>query len=156
MRRGITRTAIVGLCLGVAAVAGRVVTANDVARFLTAQGVVHSEPRCWAVVGVPANFWVEVAPVTAEGELFDRAVQVRFTPSGHLWDYCDGEVLHTDTRSASWAQLGQGELTESPTGTAEYRVGHGQWVAVQGDVIAPAPPASMVVVTESTVLTAAP
>ena len=155
------------------AVAGRVVTANEVERFLPVQAVVHSEPRGWAVVGVPANFWVEVAPVTVDGELFDTAVQVRFTPSGYRWDYGDGEVGRTGTAGASWAALGQDELTETPAGhlyaqrgratvtarvayTAEYRVGDGQWVAVQGDVVAPAPPLPMLLVTESTVLTAVP
>lgn len=155
------------------ALAGRVVTADEVERFLPVQGVVHSEPRGWAVVGVPANFWVEVAPVAVDGELFDTAVQVRFTPAGYLWDYGDGEVGRIDTPGASWAALGQDELTETPTGhvyaqrgratvmvrvaySAEYRVGDGRWVAVQGDVVAPALPLPMLLVTESTVLTAAP
>lgn len=152
---------------------GRVVTANEVERFLPVQGVVHSEPRGWAVVGVPANFWVVVAPATVDGELFGTPVQVRFTPTGYLWEYGDGEAAQTDTPGASWTMLGQEELTETPTGhvymqrgkatvsvrvgyTAEYRVGDGDWIGVQGEVVAPAPPTQMLLVTESTVLTAAP
>ncbi len=155
------------------AMAPRVVTANDVERFLPVQGVLHSEPRGWAVVGVPANFWVVVAPATVDGRLFDTPVQVRFTPTEYLWEYGDGEVAQTQTPGASWASLGQEELTATPTGhvyaqrgkatvsvrvgyTAEYRVEGGDWVAVQGEVIAPAPPVPMLLVTESTVLTAAP
>lgn len=153
------------------AVPPRIVTAEDLARFLPAQGAVHSEPRGWAVVGVPANFWVDVTAGTVDGELFDTPVRVRFTPTGYLWNYGDGDVAQTDLPGRSWEALGQDELTATATGhvyaqrgsvtvavkivyNASYEVAGGDWVPVQGVVVATAPPAPVVVATESTVLTA--
>ena len=150
----------------------RIVTATDLARFLPAQAGIHSEPHGWAVVHVPANFWVDVTPATVDGRLFDTPVQVRFTPTQYLWNYGDGVVAQTDTPGASWKSLHQDELTGTATGhvyqqrgpatvsvrivyTAQYKVADGDWVPVQGVVVATAPPAQLVVATESTVLTAA-
>lgn len=149
----------------------RSVTASDVARFLPALGALHTEPREWAVVGVPANFWVEVQPATVDGELLGAPAQVRFTPQAYRWQYGDGTTRTTTTPGASWAQLGQTELTTTATShvytargdlrvrvevvySAEYRVGGGEWLPVVGAVFGSTPAARMLVVTERTVLTA--
>ena len=149
----------------------RVVTIADVARFLPTTGVLHAEPQGWAVVAVPANFWVDVAPVTVDGTLLDEPAEVRFTPRLYRWNFGDGGSRTTDQPGASWAALGQEELTETPTShrytqrgdrsalvsvvySAEYRVGAGPWLGVVGAVTGQTPPARVLVVTEHTVLTA--
>lgn len=150
--------------------AAQVVTAADVARFLPAIGTLHSEPNGWAVVGVPANFWIDVRPMTVTGTLLGGPAQVRFTPQVFRWIYGDGSARATETPGATWAALGQQELTATPTShdyaergtrqarvevlySAEYQVGTGPWLPVVGAVTGTTPPAPMLVVTERTVLT---
>lgn len=148
----------------------RVVTITDVARFLPAVAGLHAEPDGWAVVGVPANFWVDVQPVTVDGSLLGQTAQVRFTPRAYRWDYGDGTTRATSSPGACWADLDQEELTDTPTShvyearqdlrasvavvySAEYRVGDGGWTAVAGAVTGTAPPMRVLVVHERTVLT---
>jgi hypothetical protein len=149
----------------------RVVTAQDVAHFLATAGAMHAEPDGWAVVGVPANYWIEVQPFTVDGALLGKAAQVRFTPVAYVWDYGDGTGRTTTKGGSSWSALGQAELTATPTshvfGTtggrtvrvtvafhAEYRLGAGPWTTVVGEVTAAAPPVPVRVVVERTLLTA--
>ncbi|HEV7622972.1 MAG TPA: hypothetical protein VGO26_02470 [Amnibacterium sp.] len=153
-----------------AGVGAQVVTAADVARFLPAIGALHSEPRGWAVVGVPANFWAEVTAATVDGTLLGAPAEVRFTPRLFRWMYGDGSAHATATPGATWAALGQQELTATATShtytarairqaqvevvySAEYRVGAGPWLPVVGAVTGTSPPTPMLVVTERTVLT---
>lgn len=150
--------------------AAQVVAITDVARFLPAAAKLHAEPKGWAVVGVPANFWVEVAPVTVDGELLGEDAQVRFTPRGYRFDYGDGATRTTTTAGASWATLGQEELTETATShlyeergdrraavtvyySAEYRFAGGPWIGIDGAVAGQAPPLRELVVIERTALT---
>jgi hypothetical protein len=151
-------------------VGAQVVTAADVARFLPALGSLHSEPNGWAVVGVPANFWADVRPVSVAGTLLGGPAQVRFTPQVYRWIYGDGSERATATPGATWATLGQQELTATATShdyaargsrqarvevlySAEYQVGAGPWLPVVGAVTGTTPSASILVVTERTVLT---
>jgi hypothetical protein len=154
-------------------VAPQVVTAADVARFLPAVGVLHSEPAGWAAVGVPANFWADVHPATVAGTLLGGPAEVRFTPQLYRWVYGDGADRTTATPGSTWADLGQQELTPTATShvftarttrqarvevlySAEYRVGAGPWLPVLGAVTGATPPMPMLVVTERTVLTPPP
>ena len=149
----------------------RVVTIDDLARFLPATARLRSEPDGWAVTGVPANFWVDVAPVTVDGELLGGPAQVRFTPQLYRWDYGDGTSRTTGAGGSSWAALGQQELTFTATShdystrgtvdpsvtvvySAAYRVGGGDWQAVAGAVTGTTPPVRTLVVHEATALTA--
>jgi hypothetical protein len=146
------------------------VTIGDLARFLPAAAALHSEPNGWAVVGVPANFWADVAPITVDGELLGRTAQVRFTPQAYRFDYGDGVTRESSTAGSSWSALGQEELSETPTShsyrvrgdlrarvtvvySAQYRVGGGAWTAVAGAVSATTPPQRVLVVVERTALT---
>ena len=144
----------------------------DVARFLPATTGLHVEPDGWAVVGVPANLWVEVTPMTVDGELLDRPAEVRFTPIAYRFDYGDGTVRTSATGGASWAALGQEELTATPTShvytvradrratvtivyAAAYRFADGPWTDVAGAVSGTTAPQRVLVVVERTALTAA-
>lgn len=154
---------------GAPAVPPRVVTVADVARFLPAAATMHAEPDGWAVVRVPANFWVDVAPVTVGGELLGQQVQVRFTPRAYRWDYGDGDQRTTTAPGSTWAALGQDELTETATShlyqeratvdpavtvlyAAAYRVGGGDWTGIDGAVVGTTPPIRTLVVHERTAL----
>lgn len=151
-------------------VPARVVMIDDVARFLPAVATLRSEPDGWAVVGVPANFWVDVKAVTVAGELLGEEAEVRFTPEAYRFDYGDGTTRATATPGASWADLGQEELTKTATShvysdraereasvtvlySAEYRFAGGPWIAVAGAVSGTTPPQRVLVVVERTALT---
>ncbi len=148
----------------------RVITVQDVARYLPATATLHTEPDGWAVVDVPANFWVDVAPVTVDGELLGAAAEVRFTPRAYRWDYGDSASQTTTAPGATWAALGQEELTETATSheyekravvqptvtvlyAAEYRLAGGPWTGIDGAVIDTTPPIRTLVVRERTALT---
>lgn len=154
-----------------AAVPAVAITIRDLARFLPATAALHAEPNGWAVVGVPANFWVDVAAVTVDGSLLGETAQVRFTPEAYRFTYGDGTTRATATSGSSWAALGQPELTATPTShvyrdrgdrratitvvySAEYRLGTGAWTAVAGAVSGTTPPQRVLVVAERTALTA--
>ncbi|RIX28763.1 hypothetical protein [Amnibacterium setariae] len=146
------------------------VTIADVARFLPATATLRAEPDGWAVIGVPANFWVESTPITVSGELLGNTAQVRFTPRAYRFDYGDGSTRATSTAGGSWASLGQEELTETRTShvyrsradrraavtvvySAEYRFADGPWITVAGAVSGTTPPQRVLVVVERTALT---
>ena len=148
----------------------RVVTIDDLARFLPADVELHAEPDGWAVVGVPANFWTRVQPVVVDGELLGEAAAVRFTPRLYRWDYGDGTSRTSATGGSSWADAGLEELAATPTShvyraeadvraavtvywSAEYRFAGGPWIAVAGAVAGEAPTVELLVVRERTVLT---
>ncbi len=143
---------------------------DDVARFLPAVATMHAEPDGWAVVGVPANFWVDVKAMTVAGELLGEAAEVRFTPQAYQFAYGDGTTRTTTTPGASWADLGQEELTKTSTSrvygaradrqatvtviySAEYRFAGGPWIGVAGAVSGTTPPHRVLVVVERTALT---
>ena len=147
-----------------------VVTIADLARFLPAAAALHAEPDGRAVVGVPANFWVDVSAVTVFGSLLGDTAQVRFTPQTYRFDYGDGSTRTSSMAGTSWAELGQDELTETPTGhtydargdrqaavtvvySAQYRFADGPWIGVAGAVSDTTPPQRVLVVVERTALT---
>jgi len=147
-----------------------VVTIADVARFLPATATLHAEPDGWAVVGVPANFWAESAPITVSGELLGETAEVRFLPEAYRFAYGDGTTRATTSPGASWAVLGQQELTATSTShvftargdvrasvtvvySAQYRFANGAWTPVAGAVSAATPPRRVLVVVERTALT---
>jgi hypothetical protein len=148
----------------------RVVTIRDVARFLPAAVAVRAEPDGWAVAGVPANFWVEVRPVTVSASLLGEQAQVQFSPQAYRFDYGDGSTRTTATPGASWAALGVPELSPTTTGhvftrraavettatvvySARYRFADEPWIGIAGAVSNSTPPRQELVVVERTALT---
>ncbi|MGT2425207.1 hypothetical protein [Amnibacterium kyonggiense] len=146
------------------------ITMSDLARFLPASAALHAEPEGWAVVGVPANFWVDVRAVTVRAALLGDSAEVRFTPQAYRFDYGDDATRTTGEPGASWSDLRQQELTATPTGhvyrtrgdvraaatvvySGEYRFADGPWTRVAGAVAAGTPPQRMLVVAERTALT---
>lgn len=155
---------------GGAAATTPAVTIDDLARFLPATAALHVEPNGWAVVGVPANFWIESGAVTVSGALLGDTAQVRFTPQAYRFDYGDGSSRTSAIPGASWAALRRPELTTTPTShvygaradvratgtavyTAAYRFADGPWIGVSGAVSGSTPPQRVLVVTERTALT---
>ncbi len=91
------------------------VTVSDLASFRPATPRLTGEPAGFAVVGMPANL-VAAAPVQSiPGTLLDWDVTVRFTPIAYEFDYGDGTTEIRATGGATWAQLGQAQLTPTPT-----------------------------------------
>lgn len=148
----------------------RVITITDLARFLPVQAALHAEPDGWAVVGVPANFWVDVSAMTVSAPLLGENADVRFTPQLYTFDYGDAGSRTTAEAGRSWASLGQQELTVTPTGhtytsrgarqatvtvyySAEYRFAGGAWTGVDGAVRSVSAPVRQLVVVERTALT---
>ncbi|WP_133767490.1 hypothetical protein [Amnibacterium kyonggiense] len=146
------------------------ITISDLARFLPASGSLHAEPDGWAVIGVPANFWVDVRAITVRAALLGDAAEVRFTPQAYRFAYGDGSARSSGTPGASWAALGQMELTDTAAGhvyrsrgdvratasvvySAQYRFAGGPWIGVAGAVSASTPPQRVLVVAERTALT---
>jgi hypothetical protein len=155
---------------GAAGVPAATVTISDLARFLPATATLHAEPNGWAAVGVPANFWADATAVTVSGSLLGDTAQVRFTPQAYRFDYGDGSARSSTRPGASWASLGQEELTATSTShvyrsrgdrrasvtvvySAQYRLADGPWISVTGAVSGTTPPQRVLVVAERTALT---
>ncbi len=125
------------------------VTLADIANFRPTPATDSMEPRGWAVVGLPANFFGSSGSQVHDGTLFGAAASVRFTPVSWSWDYGDDTSAARGTSGASWASLGIREFDATPTShtfrrpgdytisltiryTAEYRVASSGWIAIAG------------------------
>ena len=131
------------------------ITVEDLAAFPVQPGGLTSEPRGWAVLGLPANLISDAAPHTVDGTLLDRPATVRFTPVAWTWDYGDGTTARTSTGGGTWTTLGRNEFDPTPTGhtyttrgtyrvhadvtfTAAYRFDSGTWIPIPGTLTVPA------------------
>lgn len=132
------------------------VTLRDIAAFVPHSPGAASEPADWTIVGVPTNFYLSASQRIIVGTLLGQRAEVRFTPASSHWEHSDGAVVDANTIGASWAQLGQAELTATATShvytsagnyvihssigyTAEYRLNGGNWMRITGIVRATAP-----------------
>ena len=79
----------------------RAITMADIARFMPLVGELVVEPDGWGVVGTPTNFYATAETHTMDGELFDTAIQVRWTPSSYRFDYGDGTVEETEAAGSA-------------------------------------------------------
>ncbi|MCH1881451.1 hypothetical protein [Agrococcus sp. ARC_14] len=146
----------------------RPITIDDVARFTPIVGELVVEPDGWGVVGTPTNFYATAESHTMDGELFDTAIQVRWTPSAYRFDYGDGTVEETEASGSAWRGTEESWMetatshtyasTEDVTAsvtvvfTAEVNAGSG-WFAVPGSLPVQAPEVSVKVFEVDTVLT---
>jgi hypothetical protein len=147
------------------------ITLSDLANFVPQAATLTSQPRGWTVVNLNTNFIAGASTHVVGGSLFGRSAEVRFTPHAYEWNYGDGGTQTTSVSGARWDALGLREF--SPTATshiygsegsfttsvavrygAEYRVGGGAWVAVDGEVTSSATTAVVIVQGADTVLAA--
>ena len=127
------------------------ITLSDLANFVPQAATLTSQPRGWTVVNLNTNFIAGALTHVVGGSLFGRSAEVRFTPLAYDWNYGDGGSQTTSVSGARWDALGMREF--SPTATshvygaegsfnasvsvrygAEYRVGGGEWIPVDGEV----------------------
>lgn len=146
----------------------RPITMSDIERFTPIVGELVVEPEGWGVVGTPTNFYATAETHTMDGELFDTAIQVRWTPSSYIFDYGDGTVEETEASGSAWRGAEE-SWTETATShtysstddvtasvtvvfTAEVNAGAG-WYAVPGTLPVEAPGVGVKVFEVDTVLT---
>jgi hypothetical protein len=144
------------------------ITMADIARFAPTAGELVVEPDGWGVVGTPTNFYATAESHTMDGELFDTAIQVRWTPASYRFDYGDGTVQESDASGSAWRGTEE-SWTETATShtysstddvtasvtvifTAEVDAGGG-WFAVPGTLPVEAPTVAVKVFAVDTVLT---
>jgi hypothetical protein len=147
------------------------ITLSDLANFVPQAATLTSQPRGWTVVNLNTNFIAGVSTHVVGGSLFGRSAEVRFTPHAYEWNYGDGGTQITSVPGARWDALGLREF--SPTATshvygsegsftttvavrygAEYRIGGGEWVPVDGEVSSSATATVVIVQGADTVLAA--
>lgn len=145
------------------------VTLEDIASFVPATPESVSEPAGWALVNMPSNFVLRASQHVVDGTLLGLPAQVRFTPVAGHWRHADGPDVNASTLGATWVELGQEPWTQTATShtfrasgwytvtafveySAEYLVGSGDWVPIDGTVTADAPPVSIQVFTAHTAL----
>lgn len=143
-------------------------TIEDVAQFAPAPPEVVGEPDGFGVVGMPTNFVAAATEHTADGQIFDVPVTVRFTPVSFLFDYGDGSTRETRTPGASWQDLDVPQFTATDTSHSytepgEYEAGvtiryvaeadaGGGWFAIPGVLEIDTPPTLVRVVDVDTAL----
>lgn len=133
----------------------QVITLADIATFTPQSPVQYMEPDRWMVVGLPTNFYTDIAPHVVSGQLLGQPADVRFTPFAYAWNYGDGTAVTHATPGGTWQALGLDEFDPTPTshvyeaeGTytitltvayaAEYRYAGGPWTRIAGYLELPA------------------
>ncbi len=103
------------------------VTLTDVASFAPRVSPLIPEPAGVGVAGMPVNIVASAAPHTAEGEIFDLPVTVRFRPVAFHFDYGDGTTRDATTGGRTWSSLGVAQFT--PTSTSHVYRERGTYTA---------------------------
>lgn len=131
------------------------VTLADLASFRPAAPTLGGEPAGFGVVGLPTNLVATASEQRIPGTVLGWDVTVRFVPVAYVFDNGDGTTTRIGSGGASWASLGQGRFTPTPTShvygargtyevsvTVEYAAsvdfGSGTWRPVPGTVRAEA------------------
>ncbi|WP_411556965.1 hypothetical protein [Plantibacter sp. MPB07] len=145
------------------------VTIRDVTSFAPAAPTVTTEPTAWGVRGLHTNVIAGASGHTRTGTPLGQVAEVNFIPVGFTFDYSDGDTTTTRTGGSTWASLGLGEFSKTPTshryttvGTkaitveveyaAEYRIGDSGWLPVVGTLSIPTEePHTVQIVRNSTV-----
>lgn len=133
----------------------QLITLADIATFTPQSPVQYMQPDRWMVVGLPTNFYTDIAPHVVSGQLLGQPADVRFTPFAYAWNYGDGTAVTHPTPGGTWQALGLDEFDATPTshvyeaeGTytitltvayaAEYRYAGGPWTRIAGYLELPA------------------
>ncbi|BAU32034.1 PKD domain-containing protein [Microcella alkaliphila] len=133
----------------------QIITLADIANFTPQSPVQYMQPDRWMVVGLPTNFYTDIAPHVVGGQLLGQPADVRFTPFAYAWNYGDGTAITHSTPGGTWQALGLDEFDATPTshvyeaeGTytitltvayaAEYRYAGGPWTRIAGYLELPA------------------
>lgn len=103
------------------------VTLSDVASFAPSVSPLVPEPSGVGVAGLPVNIVASASAHTAEGEIFDLPVTVRFRPVSFSFDYGDGTTRETTTGGRTWSALGLAQFT--PTDTSHVYTQRGTYTA---------------------------
>ncbi|WP_194395621.1 PKD domain-containing protein [Microbacterium atlanticum] len=131
-------------------------TLADIASFRPASPTLGGEPAGFGVVGMPTNLVATASEERIPGTVLGWDVTVRFVPTAYIFDHGDGTSSRTSTGGTTWAALGQGQFTPTPTShvyrergtyavsvTVEYAAsvdfGNGAWRSVPGVVRAEGP-----------------
>ncbi|WP_110589241.1 hypothetical protein [Microbacterium suaedae] len=91
------------------------IVAEDIASFAPRPTLPIIEPHGVAIMRAPMNVAVSTSTHTVGGELFDLPMSVTFTPAYATIDYGDGTVVDVPAAAATWAELGQQQLTPTET-----------------------------------------
>ena len=146
-----------------------VVRMSDLVNFQPIPPAQGMQPKGWAVIGLPSNFFATASPYTLSGSLLGFPADVRFTPVGYRWEYGDGTSGGSATGGSSWAAQGLPEFSETNTShryretgnyavrltvdyTAEYRFAGLAWRNIAGTLAVPANPLAVVAAQARTVL----
>lgn len=133
----------------------QIITLADIATFTPQSPMQYMQPDRWMVVGLPTNFYTDIAPHVVSGQLLGQPADVRFTPFAYAWNYGDGTAVTHPTPGATWQSLGLNEFDPTPTShiyeaegtytitltvayTAEYRYAGGPWTRIAGYLELPA------------------
>ncbi|MGI6877499.1 hypothetical protein [Microbacterium sp. gxy059] len=91
---------------------------SDVASFAPQPVGPVIEPHGIGVRGAPMNVAISAPVHTVGGTLFDLPVSVTFTPASYAIDYGDGSAQTVSGGVGTWEELGQEQLTATPTSHA--------------------------------------
>jgi hypothetical protein len=149
--------------------AERRVTWDDIADFRADRGVTVTEPAHVLITRLPNNLVSSARQHVVSGELLGASARVRFTPISWAWDYGDGARRTTTTGGATWQALAQPEFSTTPTShvfaepgdytisvavtlRADYSLGGGPWIPIDGSLTLPAESIALHAYTARTVL----
>lgn len=131
------------------------VTIRDVASFAPDAPTVRTEPRIWGLLKAHTNVIAGASGHVRSGTLLGQSAEVNFIPLGFTFDYGDGGTGSSAGGGSTWASLGVPEFSKTATShrytdagektitaaveyAAEYRLGGGEWLPVDGTLSVPA------------------
>lgn len=131
------------------------VTIRDVASFAPDAPTVTTEPRIWGLLNAHTNVIAGASGHVRSGTLLGQSAEVNFIPLRFTFDYGDGTAGSSAAGGSTWASLGVAEFSKTSTShrytepgeksitaaveyVAEYRLGGGEWLPVDGTLSVPA------------------
>ncbi len=103
------------------------ITIADLVTFAPPGALVVGEPDNVGVADLPANFVGTAETSQTAATLFGFPLSIRFSPVSFTFDYGDGTTQESASGGATWAALGQAQLT--PTTTSHVYAERGTYLA---------------------------